>query len=283
MPKPNVAQIMKTLASMGTEQNRTIYRKRGATEPLFGISPADLEKFRKQLGTNHELALELWRTGNIDARILGVLVADPQRISPADLDRWASAIRYYPLADAFATKLAARSRHARDRVAAWTRSKDEWLGRAGWMILGELASRDPVLSDAQLTREIERIESTIHGAPNFTRDAMNIALISIGSRNPRLRELALTAARRMGKVKVDHPDGESETPDATEHIRRFWDRKAGKSTAKAAAPKAPKAAAPAKPASKPAAAPAKKAAAAKKPAATKKPAAAAKKPAATKK
>ena len=119
MPKPNVAQIMKTLASMGTEPNRATHRKRGATEPLFGISPADLEKFRKQVGTNHELALELWRTGNIDARILAVQVADPQRISPADLDRWASAIRYYPLADAFATKLAARSRHARDRVAAW--------------------------------------------------------------------------------------------------------------------------------------------------------------------
>ncbi len=274
MPKPNVAQILKTLGSMGTEQNRVLFRKRGATDPIFGVSPADLEKFRKQIGVNHELALELWRTGNLDARMLAAQVADPQRISPADLDRWASAIRYYPLADIFATKLAARSRHARDRVAAWTRSKDEWLGRAGWMILGELAQRDQVLSDAQLTREIERIESTIHPAPNFTRDAMNKTLIAIGSRNPRLRELALTAARRMGKVKFDHPDGESDTPDAATEIRRYWDRKAGKSTAAkkpAAAAPAPAAKAKATSMAEKPTAPAKKPPVAKKPTATKKP------------
>ncbi len=247
MPKPNVAQVMKTLGSMGNEPNRVVFRKRGAGEPLFGVGSSDLEKLRKQLGVSHELALELWRTGNVDARMLAVLVADPQRISPADLDRWASAIRYYPLADAFATKLAAKSRHARDRVAAWTRSKDEWLGRAGWMILAELSLRDPVLSDAQLTREIERIESTIHAAPNFTRHAMNTALISIGTRNPRLRELALTAARRMGKVTVDHGDSDHETPDATEHIRKVWDRKAGKSSTKAAPAAAAKKAATPKP------------------------------------
>jgi hypothetical protein len=59
------------------------------------------------------------------------------------------------IADAFAIKLAAGSHHARVPVAAWNRSKDEWLGRAA-NILAKLASRDAVLPDEQLTRETER-------------------------------------------------------------------------------------------------------------------------------
>ena len=47
------------LKSMGTAQNRKIYSRHGAGENIYGVSFANLAKLRKQIKTNHELALEL--------------------------------------------------------------------------------------------------------------------------------------------------------------------------------------------------------------------------------
>lgn len=48
------------------------------------------------------------------------------------------------------------------------------------------------------------IEKEIHSRKNRVRHAMNGALISIGFRRPSLTKQALAAAKRIGKVEVDH-------------------------------------------------------------------------------
>ena len=42
---------------------------------------------------------------------------------------------------------------------------------------------------------------------------MNGALISIGIRNAKLEKLAIAAAKRIGKVEVDHLETSCKTPD----------------------------------------------------------------------
>ena len=49
---------------------------------------------------------------------------------------------------------------------------------------------------------------------------MNSAVIAIGSRSPQMRELALAAAARIGKVTVDHGQTGCQTPDAASYIRK---------------------------------------------------------------
>ena len=51
---------------------------------------------------------------------------------------------------------------------------------------------------------------------------MNLAVIAIGCRSPGLRKAALAAAKRIGKVEVDHGDTACKTPDAAEYIQRSW-------------------------------------------------------------
>jgi hypothetical protein len=51
---------------------------------------------------------------------------------------------------------------------------------------------------------------------------MNRALIAIGCRSPGLRKLADAAAKRIGKVEIDHGDTACKTPDAAEYIERTW-------------------------------------------------------------
>ncbi len=62
-----LAEIMARLEALGTEQNRKVYRRHGAQEPLFGVSFGNLDKLRKELKTNDSLAEQLWSTGNTDA------------------------------------------------------------------------------------------------------------------------------------------------------------------------------------------------------------------------
>src|SRR5262247_634761 len=88
-----LAEVMTALEEAGSEQTRKTYARHGAVGPLFGVSFAVLKTLVKRIGVDHELALALWDTGNFDARNLAVKIADPARMTPKDLDRWAGESR----------------------------------------------------------------------------------------------------------------------------------------------------------------------------------------------
>ena len=123
-----------------------------------------------------------------------------------------------PLATAALSNLAAKSPVAFKHVEKWTKSKNEWVGGTGWHTLASLAREDEGVSDSVLDGYLKRIEAEIHGAKNYTRYAMNNALISIGIRNPKIRKKAVAAAKRIGKVEVDHGQTSCKTPDAVPYI-----------------------------------------------------------------
>ena len=73
-------QVMQRLKRDGTAQNRKVYSRHGVQEPMFGVSYANLDKLRKQIKVDHELALKLWASGNHDAKVLATMIADPNRL-----------------------------------------------------------------------------------------------------------------------------------------------------------------------------------------------------------
>ena len=79
-------EVLAELESLGTEQNRKIYARHGATGAMYGVSYANLYKLQKRIKTDHALADQLWATGNHDARILATLVADPAAFTAKQLD-----------------------------------------------------------------------------------------------------------------------------------------------------------------------------------------------------
>lgn len=213
-------EAMLELASLGTDQNRKVYARHGAGPNQFGVSFADLNKLKKEIRTDYELACELWRTGNADARNLAVMVADPGRMSAKELDEWVKGVHWYLHADLLARHLVSKSPHARKKADAWTKSKEEFVGQVGWDLVAMLAMNDPDLPDAYFADRLAVIEKGIHRAKNRVRHAMNGALIAIGLRNAKLRKPALATAARIGKVEVDHGDTGCKTPDAAQYIRR---------------------------------------------------------------
>ena len=218
------AQVMEMLEGMGTEQNRKVYRRHGVREKMFGVSYANQNALRKTIGQDHDLAFSLWATGNHDAMVLATMIADPARADSSLLEKWARDLDSYVLSDALSGYVR-KTPLARKKMERWGRSRGEWIGRTGWLLLAQIAMHDQELPDSYFQSHLETIRREIHTRKNRVRDAMNNALIAIGMRNARLRTLALAAAKRIGKVEVDHGETGCKTPDAAAYIARALRRK----------------------------------------------------------
>ncbi len=219
-----VQEVLQELESLGTAQNRKIYRRHGACENLYGVSFANLRKMAKQLKVDHALAQQLWTTRNHEAQLLASMIADPVTVEASLVDRWISELADRIVTSEF-TDFVSKTRFFQAKTEEWLDSEDEWIGRAGWQLLALLAMNDIELPDSYFENHLEIIEQDIHTQKNMVRDAMNSALIAIGIRNPALETKALSAAKKIGKVEVDHGETSCKTPDAADYIRRTVERK----------------------------------------------------------
>jgi 3-methyladenine DNA glycosylase AlkD len=226
-------EVLQEMEAAGTEQNRKIYRRHGARDPLFGVSTAFADKLVKKIKIDHALALQLWATGNYDVQVLAARIADPQQTTPELLESWMNDVDNYGLAG-YIAGLANKTGFARELAEKWIASGEEWRGRAGWLMLAELADKNPGLPDSYFEQHLATIERDIHGSLNYVRDGMNSALINFGIRNEALREKALATAGRIGKVNVDHGQTGCKTPDATGYILKTVEYRAKKAASKRA-------------------------------------------------
>lgn len=220
-PRMSVAEVMRELKKAGSAQARKTYTRHGALEPMFGVSFATMKVLMKRIGVDHELALALWDTRYFDARNLALKIVDPARMTSADLDRWGREMNAR-MCCGYVAMIAAEGPHAAKKVAQWLASSDDQERCHGWSLLGQLSQRDETTPDAFFEKRLAEIVRTIHAAPNAEREGMNQVVIAIGCRSPGLRKAAIGAAKRIGKVEVDHGDTACKTPDAVEYIEKCW-------------------------------------------------------------
>jgi 3-methyladenine DNA glycosylase AlkD len=215
--------VMRALEKAGSAQTKKTYARHGAKEPMFGVQFGTLKVLVDRIGVDQELALALWKTKNQDARNLAMKIADPAKISSADLDRWAKE-NSMRMCGAYIASLAAESPHAAAKVRDWLASSDEELRATGWTLVAQLANLDEKTPDDWFAKRLAQIEKTIHSSPSVERGSMNAAVIAIGGRSAALRKLATAAAKRIGPVEVDHGDTACTTPDAVTYIAKLWER-----------------------------------------------------------
>ena len=215
----NFSAVMAELEAAATAQNRKVYARHGAAEPMFGVSYAELGKIAKPIKTDHALAVELWDSGNHDARVLALRVADPAEVDGPLGGRWLRDVDNYILAEGLGG-LCAQSPHARELSDAWRDSPAEWTASTGWFIVTCTAENLDVWSVDELRGLVSQVESEIGQRPNRVRHEMNGALIVIALRDAGLRREVLAAAARIGPVKVDHGQTGCKTPEVAPYVER---------------------------------------------------------------
>ncbi len=227
-----VEEVVSELRRRAKPNTLAIYERHGATEPL-GVSYADLEKLRKLIKRDHALAQQLWDQRYMEARTLACFIADPARMSTRDLDAWIGELTYHGLIDCVVGNLVSKGPHALSKLPQWTRSSDEYVGRAGWVLLAHLAKDNPNLPDSFFEPYLDKIIEGIQRAPNWKKAAMNMAMIAIGIRSENLAKKATIAAKTVGKIEIDHGDTSCKTPDAVSYIQKTWSRKRSKGDSRA--------------------------------------------------
>lgn len=214
-------EAMQALEEAGTAQNRKIYVRHGADpDKMFGVSYGTLNKLQKQIKRDHQLAQQLWASGNHDARILAMKIADPKQADSKTLDAWAKDLDNYMVSDAL-SEFVSKTGLIQAMMEKWHNVDQEWISTTGWNLLGYLAMKDKALDDDFFTPYLDLIARDIHNRKNRVRYAMNNALIAIGGRNDALAARAITVAEAIGEVVVDHGETNCETPIAAEYIQKM--------------------------------------------------------------
>jgi len=167
------------------------------SDRAFGVSMKDVQALGKALGRDHALALALWDTGHYEARALCAYVDDPERVTPAQMDRWCRGFDNWATCDTLCFALFDRTPHAWSKVAAWAKRKPEFERRAAFALLASLALHDRTAGDAKFVAVFPLVERAADDERNFVRKAVSWALRSIGGRSAALHKSSIALAKRL--------------------------------------------------------------------------------------
>lgn len=197
-----VAQTLEELEAHGEERVRARNAKLGAGEDQFGVRLGDIRKVASRHKDAHDLALALWRTGNLEARLLATLLVKPAELSTGELDSWVRAASFSQLADWVNAYVVKRHPEKESLREPWMDADDPWVARAGWNLTAERVAKEP--DDLDLDGLLDRIEAEMPGAPPEQQWTMNNALAGIGIGFPELRERAIAIGEALGVFR-DYP------------------------------------------------------------------------------
>lgn len=197
-----IKQILAQLKALGDERVRAHNKKNGAGDNQYGVRMGDIRKLAKEIKANHDLALSLWETGNIDARFLAVLLMNPNKLSAAELDRLVRSANFSHLADWLNSYVVKEHSDKETLRQKWMEDDDSWAARAGWALTSSRISKSPEGLD--LPAMLDRIESEMPDAAPEVQWTMNFCLAGIGIHNPKLRKRAIAIGESLGVFR-DYP------------------------------------------------------------------------------
>jgi D-tyrosyl-tRNA(Tyr) deacylase len=192
------ALVLRELKSLADPAVRAKMAYFGVNVPkAHGISAPVLHALARRVGKDHALAKELWSSGIHEARILAALIGEPDKITSAEMDRWAVDLDSWDVVDASCRYLYVFSAPAWEKVEAWSSRPEEFVKRAAFSLAAYLSYIDKNSPDTRFERLLSLIERESCDDRNFVRKAVNWALRQIGKRNLHLNAAAIGVADRI--------------------------------------------------------------------------------------
>ncbi len=166
----------------------------------YGLSAPILKSIAKEIGKNHDLALELWATEIYDARILAVLIDEPKKIPEAQLESWVNDFDSWAICDSACMHLFDKTPFAWKKAIGWSKRNEEYVKRAGYTMMASLAIHDKKAPDAELENFFPHLLRGATDERNFVKKAVNWALRQIGKRNLALNAKAIELSLEIQKL-----------------------------------------------------------------------------------
>jgi 3-methyladenine DNA glycosylase AlkD len=197
----SVKDVMEKLKNKARPDQLSGMAKYGmAIERRLGVSVPDMRKLAKETGKDHMLALELWKTGIAEARIVAALVDEPDKLTEQQMEDWVKDIDSWDVCDQVCMNLFEKNRLAWKKIVDWSERDEEFVKRTAFSLIACLAWHDKTASDEKFIELLPIIKRGASDERNFVKKAVNWALRTIGKRNLSLNKAAINAAREIQKL-----------------------------------------------------------------------------------
>ena len=196
MAAMTVKEILTRMKSLGNDARRAHNTRAGAPDNQFGVKLGDLRTLAKKIKTDHELALQLWDTGNVEAQLLATLIIKPQSLSADELDKLTRSTTCAQVADWLNSYVVAQHPEKEALREKWMKAKDRWAARAGWHLTASRVNKVP--DGLDLSALLDRIEKELPKAPPEVQWTMNNTLGAIGIHHSKHRQRAVAIGEKIG-------------------------------------------------------------------------------------
>lgn len=194
--------ILKKLQSLSNQENITgMARFDISTDKAFGIRKSELRKLAKQIGKDHKLALGLWDTGYLEARIIASLIDEPEKVTESQMDSWVNDFDSWDVCDQCCMNLFDKTPFVFDKIKKWSMAKEEYVKRAAFSLLAVIAVHDKKADDSVFLKFFPTIKRESTDERNFVKKAVNWSLRQIGKRNINLNKEAIKLAKEILKIE----------------------------------------------------------------------------------
>jgi 3-methyladenine DNA glycosylase AlkD len=195
---PTLSSTLAALKSKSTAKDIANLERFGINPTkFFGVSMANLKVLAKEIGWNHDLALELWDSGWYEARMLATLIDDPAKVTAAQMDRWCKAFDNWGIVDTACFCLFDRTPFTFDKIHKWSKSKGEFQKRAAFALLWSTSLHDKKSDDEPFLKCLPLIEHATTDERNFVKKGVKMALGAVGRRSAVLQAACTEMAERL--------------------------------------------------------------------------------------
>jgi 3-methyladenine DNA glycosylase AlkD len=197
----SVKDVLDKLQSKAQPEQLKGMAKYGMTvEQRLGVSVPDMRKLAKEIGKDHKLALDLWRTGIAEARIVAAMVGDPAKLTEEQMEDWVKGINSWDVCDQVCMNLFEKNQLAWKKIVDWSEREEEFVKRTAFSLIACLAWHDKKASDEKFIELLPVIIREATDERNFVKKAVNWALRNIGKRNLNLNEAAINTAKEIQRL-----------------------------------------------------------------------------------
>ncbi|MFC2019093.1 DNA alkylation repair protein [Chloroflexota bacterium] len=169
-------------------------------ENTYGVSIPKLRQLAREVGRDHDLALELWASAVHEARILASMIDDVKMVTEAQMEEWVRDFDSWDVCDQCIANLFERTEMAYRKAVEWSAHSEEFIKRAGFVLMARLAVSDKKAADEIFETFFPLIKRQANDERNFVKKAVNWALRQIGKRNRSLNRRALAVAGEMQQM-----------------------------------------------------------------------------------
>lgn len=163
----------------------------------YGIPIPELRKIARQIGKNHQLAQKLWNSDIRETKILAGMVDAPEMVTEAQMETWVREFDNWEICDQCCMNLFEKTEFAYQKCLHWSSREEEFIKRAGFVLMAVLAVRDKKAGDEEFQQFLPAIKREAEDSRNYVKKGVNWALRQIGKRSLSLNAKAIQIAREI--------------------------------------------------------------------------------------